>query len=1195
MPNWTNEQSRAIETRDKSLLVSAAAGSGKTATLTERIIRSLTDTENPVCVDSLLVVTYTKVAAAELKAKVSKELSRAVKENPDNKHLQRQLYLLPSAKICTIDSFCGDILRSNCERVGIAPGYRIADGVECELLANQILSGIIDEIYAGGLSEVCSAEELFALSESLTDAKGADNINDALRALYRKLESCPDGVGAIKKLLPIYDPSAYDAPEKSPHISYIISRLHECAEHYISVAQKYETELLCGDDYELGVAGTCRDDMAVLQTIVDENSYIGLQKILNGINFPRFFAKRGGTKTAPILEYQAIRKSMPKAVLEFKKYFLYTEDELSALLSGLYDTISVLYRLLDCFDKAFREEKYRRGALSFADVERLAYQCLWQDGKPTDVALSLRESLSAVYIDEYQDVNDIQNEIFEALSRENNRFMVGDIKQSIYRFRQANPKIFTDTKRRLSDESQSGVAENVFMSKNFRSDEAIIDFVNSIFDRIFELCGESIDYRKEDRLVFGKTEAAGEYRRPEICVISKRPPKRQGDDDEENEIDTEDSDESDDGYLSEARVVALKIKSLLESGKLSSGEPIQPKDIAIILRSTRLRGEQFSAELARLGIPSRMSDDKDFFLSSEVLLALCLLNSIDNPRRDVYLAGLMTSPLYSFTSEELYKIKSSAKADTLYSSLVTFAEQTGDKKCLAFLSALKHYRRISEGISVDRLIYRLYRETGLLALAEKNGGGDNLRLLYDYARRYAEGDFKGLYNFISFINSIEDKETSFDDKRDGSDSKSVEIITAHSSKGLEYPVVFFAGATGHFKNHDSGSRLVFARDFGIGLKLRAEGSVALVNNPIYDILCHYKYREEYEEELRILYVVLTRARERLYVVGTSPSVDREKFVEKMLLEHEILTGYSAREQKSFMDIILAATGTRPIDECELLSGINIEEVGEDESPTEEVDPSFDEQLYKELISRFSFKYPYIHETTLPEKLSVSRASPTVLDGNDEPPVSLSEKPYAEEDKKEHLPAFIEGREADESAKCGIATHYFMQFCDLTRLSKTSAAEELSRLREGGFISERDAKRVRLSEIEAFCKSRLFADMLGARRLFRELRFNVHVPCRYFTENELRLEGLTDQTILVQGVIDCIIEYPDGSFGVFDYKTDRLTREELANRPLAEEKMTRRHRRQLEYYALAVEEIFGKKPRIVEVYSLHFGDTLSVGI
>ena len=1175
MPIWTPEQEKAINTRDKTLLVSAAAGSGKTATLTERIIRSLTDTENKTAIDSLLVVTFTKAAASELREKISKELSRAVRENPENKHLKRQLYMLPSAKICTIDSYCNEILKQNGERVGIAPGFRIAEQVECELLGNNLLNAIIDDIYDGKLADVASAEELSALAESLTDAKNTEALSEALRQLYRTLESTTEGTGEIEKIIEIYD-SAKESPDTSPHITFARDSAFASAEHYLYAFKKLYTELSAGDDYERGVSGTCASDIAILETIVSKKGYTELRESLLNLSFERLYSQRGAGKTPIISDYADLRADMKKELLAFVKYFRYDMDELRTLYSRLADMTRVLHRVLKRFEREFKGEKYRRGALSFADIERLAYECLWQGGERTDVALAIRDSLSALYIDEYQDVNDIQNKIFEAISRPDNRFMVGDIKQSIYRFRHANPKIFADAKKSLPPLEDATDGASLFMSKNFRSDKAVVDFVNEVFDRVFGLTDESIDYREDDRLTFGKGEAAPEYRRPTVCLVSK-------------------AEKDADGYISEPRAVALKIKELLDGASLNSGEAVEPRHIAIILRSTKTKGALYAEELSRLGIPSRLSGDKGFFLSSEVLLALSLLNAIDNPRKDIYLAGLMASPLYGFTHEQLYKIRAACPADSLYSSLVGYSEETGDTRVLAFLKTLSDYRRIAEGISIDRLLYRLYRETGLLALAKRNGGGDNLALLYDYARRFAEGDFKGLYNFISFVSSIEDMETSFDDKRDGASANSVEIITAHSSKGLEYPIVFFADTSGKFRNHEKAQRLTFARGFGVGMKLRSEHASVMVNNPVFDAVCDYTQREDFEEELRILYVVLTRARERLFVVGTCPKDDREKYCCEMRLSHEFLSGYSVRCLQSFLDIILSATGYTPIDERELLADAGKEYEVKAPSDVQAEPMPYDAELYRKIKERFEFEYPYPYDTALPEKLSVSRASPTVLDGTEGDKLISSHTEGEEGEEKEHLPAFIEGSAADESAKRGIATHYFLQFCELERFKRVGAAEELSHLLRLGFISKRDAERVRLSEIKRFAESRLFADMLSAKKLYRELRFNIHVPCKYFTEDELRLQGVGDETVLVQGVIDCVVEMPDGRLCVYDYKTDRLNAEELENRERAERKMEARHRRQLEYYALAVEEIFGKKPSRVEVYSLHFGDTLSVGI
>lgn len=1173
---WTEEQLSAIETRDRTLLVSAAAGSGKTATLTERVIRSLTDGENPVDIDSLLVVTFTNAAAAELRAKLSLALSEAVRKNPNDKRLERQLFMLPAAKIRTIDSFCSEVLRANCDRVGVLPNYRIADAAECELLAASLADGLIESVYRGELPEIASPEEFDELADCLTDSKRTEELSEVFRFVRARCDSSEYGVESLLPLIELYNPQSFTSAADSRFGAYIIKRTQEMAAHYKDAYLRYEREFYRGTEAEKRYLDVISSDLSLLRAICAASSWEELRGLLLSYELMRKPAVRRD-KTERMESFSALRDMMKEELVDFSAYYSYTEDEMSVLFAGLYRLLSVLYRFTARLDEIFSEEKRKRGALSYADIERYAYKCLVDDGIPTDIAKNLREQFSAIYIDEYQDVNSLQNSIFDAISREDNRFMVGDIKQSIYGFREARPEIFAQMKNSFPplSVSHAGGGASVFMSKNFRCDRAIVDFVNGIFDRAFSLMGESIGYTDGDRLVYAKLhEREPEYRVPEICMLN-RPPRGEDED-----------------FPQAPEIVAARIEELLEYGTLDSGERITPSDVAIILRNASGKDYLYAEALERRGIPVKISGAKDFFLSAEVLLALSLLNSIDNPRRDIYLAALMCSPLFSFTADELYRIRHEGSGETLYEALVSYCNSHSDYvRGKSFLEKLSYYRAISEGVGVDVLIYKLYHETGLLALAAKSGGKDNLMLLYDYSRSYEAGAFRGLYNFISFINSIIDKKTSFDDKRESDSTDAVRIVTAHASKGLEYPVVFFAEAGARFANRDKANRLAFAENFGISFRLRTPSGLAVVNNPVQDIINHYIYRKMYEEELRVLYVALTRAREQLYVVGTSPVEDREKYLERLAVLRENLSEYSVRGLFSNLEVMLTLGKTSPrLPEAfaDLYIPSGKEAAGE--ACTEALSlPSAEElsALSSELSRRFAFRYPDEHLTALPEKMSVSKTSPTVLDGTDG-------EAYFTERREEgrRLPAFVEGRAAEESAKRGIATHYFLQFCDLEALAEGGAERELSRLVSNGFISERDAERVRLDEIELFRRSSLLSDMRGARSLYREFRFNVRLPADIFTEDEERRRAYKDETVLVQGVIDCIVEYPDGSLGLFDYKTDRLTREELSELALAEKKLRESHKTQLSYYAMAVEKIFGRRPSRVEVYSLPLGDTVS---
>jgi ATP-dependent helicase/nuclease subunit A len=721
---------------------------------------------------------------------------------------------------------------------------------------------------------------------------------------------------------------------------------------------------------------------------------------------------------------------------------------------------------------------------------------------------------------------------------------------------------------RLGTENSDFAA--VFMSSNFRCDKAVVDFVNGVFDRAFALVGESIGYESGDRLGYAKVHDGGEpeYKKPEVCLVDKKA-----------------GGEGGEGSEDAPRIVARKIAELLSSGTLDNGDPIRPSDIAIIMRNARGKDERYATALAELGIPSCISGAKDFFLSPEVLLALCLLNSIDNPHRDIYLAGLMCSPLFGFTADELYAVRREFKRGTLYESLVAYTEAHAEfSRGKDFLEKLNYYRTLSECVGVGPLIYKLYHETGLLALAARNGGADNLTLLYDYARSYEAGAFKGLYNFIHFINNLTGKkDTEFDDKRDGASTDAVRIMTCHSSKGLEYPVVFLAECGGRITNKDARGRLVYSDELGLAFRLRTPSGLLPSDNPIREIVNLHNTEKMFEEELRILYVALTRARERLYLVGTSPLKSAEEYIERCGRMRDTLDAYSAKHLSSFLEIALVASGQKALDQYEFI-GEGIKDNGNEE---EEQDPDTvdeplvcDESLASLLTERFTYKYPREELTRLPEKLSVSKASPTVLDGADE----HSYSPFDEKEEKRTLPRFAERLPAEESAKRGIATHYLLQFSDLENLKKNGAEGELQRLLSGGFISKADAERVRLPEIEKFRESELFEKMLRAKKLYREFRFTLKLPASELSGEDGRIAAIGEKDVLVQGVIDCVIENPDGSLSLYDYKTDRLENET---------DFVTKYASQVLLYKRALSECTGYNVKSAVLYSFHLSKEIEI--
>ena len=689
---WTEEQLSAIEERQKTLLVSAAAGSGKTATLTERIIRSLTDEKNPVNIENILSVTFTTAAAAELKVKLTRALEDACERDPENRVLRHQLNMLPSARIRTIDSFCNDILKMGADRVGLSPSYRIADGAECELLAISILDSLIASVYRGELSEVASPEEFEALAECLTDTKKVEELSDVFRLVYSKFDSSELGIDAMLPLIENYNTEGITKVTDTLHGGYLMMIFREMLEHFQNALSKYKYVFLDGTEGERIYYNVLQNDLSLIERLTAASTdYPVLQ--LNIFTFKLMTLTRlpkGVEKTPAMESFAKLRTSFSKTVREkFLKYFTYTEREWLESSAGLHKHLTVLYRFEKKFDELFLEEKKRRAALSYADIERLCYACLIKDGEPTDIALNLANQIEAIYIDEYQDVNRLQNAIFEAISKPNNRFMVGDIKQSIYGFRLACPEIFAAMKNVFPplSKTESEVA-SIFMSKNFRCDEGIVDFVNGIFDKTFSLVGDSIGYEDGDKLKFAKVYdgAIPEYKAPKVCVVDG------------GAISYTEDDEAESGAeLSEPEVVAEKISELLSGSTLNNGKPPEPRDIAIILRSARTKDVLYAEALQKRGIPSEISGAKSFFLSSEVLLTLCLLNTIDNPRRDIYLAGLMCSPLFSFSADELYTIRHGGEGDTLWEAFNSYmASHPEYERGKYFKSRIDYYRTIAE-------------------------------------------------------------------------------------------------------------------------------------------------------------------------------------------------------------------------------------------------------------------------------------------------------------------------------------------------------------------------------------------------------------------------------------------------------------------------------------------------------------------
>ena len=1192
---FTKAQNKAIDTRNKTILVSAAAGSGKTTTLTERIIRLLTDSENPADIGRFLIVTFTNASAADLRSKITAAVSKALAADPSNRHLNRQLLKLGSAHICTMDSFYLDVVRENFQALGIGASSRIIDPNQREIIMNEIMSSVISEKYEESTD--------FALAmDCFMDSRGSSSAEKELISLYTKLSGYPEFLEYLKT-----DGETLE---------------RECEAPFFESRSGRTVKGFCLDffDYALPVlrelCDTAQNDLACYYpavlfdfehmtetyNAVSDGDYAEAYRLFSTYAKVKRGSVKKKTEESEIFKdrHDNIRSDYEKLR---DKYFAQSESACRQILVRNAIFCREVYELLCEFDRRFAEKKRSLGVLDFGDTKRMTLRLFVDKNlQSTEYAKEFAQRFDAIYIDEYQDTDSVQDTIFRAISRPDNRFMVGDIKQSIYRFRGANPTVFAEYKSTFPDVDEADGDEcAIYMSENFRCDSGVIHLTNAVSDFVFEKGKNSVGYVGADALRASKliVPEGREQKKAEFTMIRsyaantkvcKSDPERFGGK----------------GVEHEAKYVASKISELLRGEELCEDHGtlrrIEPRDIAILAR-TKAAAAYFAQALEKANIPCSSLEAESYFENPEVLLALCLLNVIDNPQKDVYLAGLLRSPLYGFNLDELAKIrKRGTKGLSLYDNLCEAAErETGDtgEKIKYFMEKLALYREQARVLPVDQLLRYLYFDTDMLSFAspgqtdEDNysvrGRRANLLLLYDYARSYESGSFKGLYSFIGFVRDTIESGQTIEPAGRGVDGNFVSIMTVHSSKGLEFPVCFVTSC-GRNMRHAGTDAVEFSRDIGVSASFRDKTGFAVLKNPVMEAIKQQNLQEDAEEEMRVLYVAMTRARERLYMVGSYSGDGRQRSVEALAQNPHC---YCVMNANSWDQWISAAVfGKEDICDLRLLEPDEVCEAipfARDNGADREIDPADVEKFRAKFLENFSFAYDG-RRVNVPAKLSVSRLYPGVLDTAEQE----SADKRIEIPEIKNAPSFL----LDDAVKVGAAqrgtaTHLFMQFCDFRNAKENGAQAEARRLVALGFISEENAAIINLEQIKRFFESRFFETLSKSPKIWREQRFNLFLPASKFTENEATATALGETELAVQGVIDLVFEDEKGNLILADYKTDYLSKEERENVALAKAKLSERHREQLSYYREAVKRIFGREPSRVCIYSLPLGEAIDI--
>ena len=1222
---WTEEQSKVITLRDRNILVSAAAGSGKTAVLVQRILSRIMDPDRPVDIDRLLIMTFTRAAAGEMKERISNAIDQALYENPDNEHLQRQASLIHNAQITTIDGFCSYIIRNYFHMVELDPGYRTAEEGELKLLQEDVMKDLLEEAYE-------KAEPGFlSLVECYASGKSDDEIRDMVYKLYQAAMSHPYPEEWLEECMEVYRVETIEELRETSWIRLLWETLDEKLDQAEALTER--ARKLCSEpDGPYFYDEALIDDLNFWREVRrcrETKDYDKAADILSGHTFAKLSAKRDSSIN-PVKKEQAkeLRDEEKEICKELStKFFNQKEEILLELIACAREPLEGLVKLTLQFKEAFSRKKREKNLLDFTDMEHFALQILVEkvDGEliPTQAARELSEKYEEVMVDEYQDSNSVQELITTMVSgwvqKRKNIFMVGDVKQSIYRFRLARPELFMEKYHSYSLEDSE--EQRINLHKNFRSRAEVLTSVNYIFRQIMGEDLGGITYDDDNALYPGAFFPEGadpEFTRTEVLIVEK--------DGEE----TEDEQGQKNAQEMEALAIAQRIQKMVGKDRILDKETGEYReigygDIVILLRSATGWSETFSQVLSSRGIPVYSASRTGYFSAQEVVTLLNYLRVCDNPLQDIPLTGVLHSPIVGCDAQELAMLRSECPEGMIYDSVCAYVEkgeeipeEDRDKirlrnKLWTFLEQLQKIRDMATYTPIHELIMYILKETGYGTYAKAIPGGAqrgaNLHMLVEKAMDYEKTSYRGLFNFIRYIEKLQKYEVDFGEVNLADAGRgAVQIMTIHKSKGLEFPVVFAAGMGKQFNFQDINARFLIHPELGFGVDAIFPDKRLIVSAMQKQIVRRELKRESLGEELRVLYVALTRAKEKLIITGSMGNIESVlRSVSRYMDNEETLLPLGVRsEAKSYWSYILPALVRHPAMK-ELLEEYGIfgeqtkvcekenadfrihkvtlgelvqgEILGQTDAQMRETffrewdsQRIYDETIHQTLERKFGFVYPYAYLEDLPVKVSVSELKKRRYTDEEEMESAL----YPEPETEEIIPAFISGeKEVTRGAVRGTAYHRVMECLDYTRAETYQEIDrQIQDLVEAHKMLPEEGECIRRKDILAFAGSELGKRMRRAahdKKLYREQPFVMKVDMK-----DLDVSWNGEETVLVQGIIDAY--FIEGEEIVLvDYKTDRITGSE-------ESKLIERYRTQLEDYAMALERMLHKKVKQKYIYS-----------
>lgn len=1185
--SWTAEQQQVIELRDRNILVSAAAGSGKTAVLVERIITMITDTKAPVDIDHLLIVTFTNAAAGEMRERIRTAIEKKLEEDNENEHLERQLTLVHQAQITTIHSFCQHVIRNYFHLIDLDPSFRIGDEGELKLLKGEIIEDLIEAYYAKEETRFTDFIECYA------PGKSDQEIGKLILQLYDFSMSSPWPIKWLKECCYTYEIESVSELCAAPWMKLLLDQIQSLL---TDAAQKVQQALALArePDGPYMYEEALQSDAALLAELMDADGYLSYSlKFAGALKFTALSRKKDeAVSDAKKEQIKALRDQMKKSLKGIQEqYFYASAEEIANDIHNSKAAMEMLVELTIEFSQQFKEKKREKNLLDFNDLEHLALEILIKEEEgqavPTDAARQLAEQFEEVMIDEYQDSNLVQEYILGSVSRQqfgkNNVFMVGDVKQSIYRFRLARPELFMEKYDTYSIAESD--KQKIELHKNFRSRSEVLDSVNVLFKKIMRKDLGNVEYDDNAALYVGATfpaftaEQEPVDNKAEVILLDL---------DAEAEAVAEayqDEDKAEATAIElEARMIGSRIKQMVDKAWVQDKQTGQYRtarysDIVILLRTISGWADTFSTVLNEMAIPAFTGSQSGYFSAVEVQTVLALLKVIDNPKQDIPLAAVLHSPICGLSDEEMAKIKSSYPDQTFEAACLQYH---GMEKLDRFFELLKDIRSRVPYTTIHELLWYIFKKTGyadyVSAMPDGAQRAANLNMLLEKAMAYESTSYRGLFNFVRYIEQLKKYDIDFGEANIlGEEEDTVRIMSIHKSKGLEFPIVFAAGMHKRFNQQDSRSKLALHADLGIGCDFI--DPVLRIKAPtlIKKLIQRQTVYENLGEELRVLYVALTRAKEKLILTGVV-----SKMEDKMQKWNNNLSFSDRAAAGCYLDWIMPALKGAE-EELFAVKLCDMKDIAVAEAEKQlarlwsreqllnwDTEQSYDLAARDRLEKAMQFHYPFEDSEEIYGKITVSELKTLQQSVDADDDYSMYQEPQV----VPLIPNFIEEREVTGAA-LGTIYHRFLECLDYTSdVSAAAVKGQLQAVVKSGKLQETEAKQIKTVKILAFLQSDIGRRMRLAaeqNQLFREQQFVMGTPAKKIREN-----WTSEDMVLIQGIIDAYF-YEGEDIILVDYKTDYVPGND-------ESFLIEKYGVQLNYYAEALERMTGKRVKEQIIYS-----------